>query len=613
MEADVKSIFCNGFQSWTTSREYGPEEKIKKMGAVGKKLAGNYGDYNYLNYSSKKGQLHSWTYTYTRDKQNKIHLLGSLSEASAYTLYKHNAKNKTTVIAKDCKGLFIKSGNTVQLFRIWIQTGDDETVFKTYGEEFQAQLKKLAEKEDLKLPEAQALPALGWTSWYHYYTDITRDTILNNLRAFKESKIPIGFFQIDDGYQRATGDWLQANNKFPGGMKPIADSIHAAGYQAGIWLAPFICEKTSDIFKNHQDWLLKNDKGEPLTVGINPMWSGKYYAVDIYNGEYRKYLKEVLDTALNYWNYDLIKADFLFAAAIKPPTGRTRGEVMNDAMILLRRYSGDKLILGCGAPLGAAFQLVGYCRVSSDVHMKWEQKLLKAMKARERLSTWNNLTTTIARWQLAGNMFQNDPDVFVLRDEKNHLKKEQKHTMFVVNNIFGRLIFTSDNISHYTPDQMQVYRSAIPYKPKEDLQVVKDGNLYKASFKIGDRCYMAYINLSGKSKTCNLDSGLYFDNYTNSIVSGKMKLKGYQALCLYRSSGHPFELLGGKGALFSGSEVKLLELQNDKNLKLTYNEQADRTQPLIIRIPDEFSKMKVNGKEFTAEIINGVHCLIYKP
>jgi alpha-galactosidase len=613
MDADVKTIFCNGFQSWSTSREYEPDEKIKAMHGLGKKLAGNYGDYNYLKYPAKKGQLHSWTYTYTRNAQGIIHLIGSLSEASAYTLIKHDAGQKTTVISKDCKSMFIKSGNTVRLFRLWIQTGEDDEVFKAYGEEFQTILKQTAEKEDLTLSTTTVAPAMGWTSWYNYYTHISRDTILNNLRAFRDNKIPIGFFQIDDGYQRATGDWLQANDKFPGGMKPIADSIHAAGYKAGLWLAPFICEKNSDIFKNHKEWLLKNDKGEPLAVGINPMWSGKYYAIDIYSGEFRKHLREVLDTVLNKWDYDLIKVDFLFAAAIKPPAGRTRGEVMTDAMMLLRRYSGDKLILGCGAPLGPAFQLTDYCRVSSDVHMKWEQKILKWIKARERLSTWNNLTTTIARWQLAGNMFQNDPDVFVLRDKKNKLNKEQRHTMLLVNNLFGRLIFTSDNISQYTAEQMQLYKSSFPYRAKEDIKVSKDGEVYTATFKIGDRSYLAWINLSGKSNTCVLDSGLYYDNYTNSIVTGKLKLKAYQTLCLYRSAGHAFEVLGGKGALFPGSEVKTLELQNDKNLKLSYNDGADKTQPLVISIPTEFNKMKVNGKEFPAIQLNGVHCLVYVP
>ena len=66
------------------------------------------------------------------------------------------------------------------------------------------------------------------------------------------------------------------------------------------------------------------------------------------NEEVRAYIKKVFDTVLNEWGFDLVKLDFLYAAAIEPLNGNCRAKVMYDAMDLLRECVGDKLILGVG-------------------------------------------------------------------------------------------------------------------------------------------------------------------------------------------------------------------------------------------------------------------------
>jgi alpha-galactosidase len=278
-------------------------------------------------------------------------------------------------------------------------------------------------------------------------------------------------FQIDDGFQKSVGEWTQTNHRFPEGMKTIADSIHAKKFKAGLWLAPFIAEKKSNLFENRKDWLLKNEKGKPIKAGYNPLWSGWYFPLDIYNNEVQQYLKSTFDTVLNHQGYDMVKLDFLFAACINPPDNKTRGEMMFDGMLMLREWCGEKFILGCGVPLGTAFHLVDYCRISSDIHMKWEQKLLKAMNMRERLSVWNTITSNIGRRHLNGTMFLNDPDVFVLREEKNKLKLNEKLLLFEINNLFGSLVFTSDYIGNYNSEILQLYKSKFPFQPEKQLKV----------------------------------------------------------------------------------------------------------------------------------------------
>ena len=66
----------------------------------------------------------------------------------------------------------------------------------------------------------------------------------------------------------------------------MVQEIHASGFQAGLWLAPFVCEKDSALFRQHPDWLLKVD-GKPWCCGSN--WSS-FYALDIDNPAVLDYL-----------------------------------------------------------------------------------------------------------------------------------------------------------------------------------------------------------------------------------------------------------------------------------------------------------------------------------
>ena len=45
----------------------------------------------------------------------------------------------------------------------------------------------------------------------------------------------------------------------------------------------------------------------------------------------------------------------------------------------------------------------------------WEDKRLKMLRYRERVSTVNSLISAIGRRHLNGKVFWNDPDVFILR------------------------------------------------------------------------------------------------------------------------------------------------------------------------------------------------------
>lgn len=494
-------VFCNGFQSWSESRLFGFDEKPDALRSIAKPLMGYYGDYHFDFLPTKKGVLHSWTYAYhvtqsvKTETQNavpatqNIAFVGSLDESTAFTCLLYDVENQQIIVKKDLAGLELN--HSFPVLDLILMNGDTPSVFDHY---FALQ----------DLPKRDKPVETGWTSWYNYYNKISETIIDENLDAFAKRDIPIDYFQIDDGWQTRIGDWLSVKPSFPNGMKIVADKIHQKGFKAGLWLSPFIVESKSHLFQEKDDWILRGANGKPVAVGYSPYWSGRFYALDFYHPDVQKYLTGVFHTVLQTWGFDMVKLDFLYAVAVLPRPNKTRGQVMSEAMQFLRRLVGNKTLLACGVPLGSAFGLVDYCRIGADIHLSWEHKLLKFLKNRERVSTIVALRTVLSRWPLNGRAFQNDSDVFILREKNNQLTENQRNTVMIINTLLGNLLFTSDNLDEYTEGVLQKFKSIFRLKNRHVLAVIDNGeDFYNISFTVDSRLYVAYCNLSKQFKHIN--------------------------------------------------------------------------------------------------------------
>lgn len=429
-------IFVNGFQSWTDSREYEKWEKMKYVNRLSLpilKLIGTTGsgDYSFKKFKAKKGLFYGYSYSYVRCEQ-QYSLWGSLNERTGYTTFTFDTNKNTLVVSKDLQGLVVNG--EYELLNFTNLTGTENEVFDAYF-------------EMLNIAKPRVGRTTGYTSWYNYYENITQSDIESDLEAFVQSGKHFDIFQLDDGYQTAVGDWLTIKkDKFPNGMRYISDIIHQKDMKAGLWLAPFGAKIGSKIATEHPDWLIKNAKGKPIIAGRN--WGG-FYGLNIYNDEVREYIKKVFDVVLNEWNFDMVKLDFLYAAAMVPLCNKTRGQIMCEAMDFIRECVGDKLILGCGVPLFPSFGKVDYCRIGADVGLGWRRNLSSKLTHREDVSSENTLNCTVFRRQLNGRAFVNDPDVILLRNYNIHLNDTQKSIIADINRVYGGLIFLSDRISRY--------------------------------------------------------------------------------------------------------------------------------------------------------------------
>lgn len=485
-----EKFFVNGYQSWTTSGEMSAEDIYRGTTPLAgvtkytKDMAITSGDYAFTRYEPRPGFFHSFTYTYLR-RGDEFELFGSLSERNGYTVFYSDMEKHIFSVEKDVEGLTISE--PYEMFDIVRVVGGYDEVFDKY---FAA----------MSLPAKKHIDRLtGYTSWYNYFQKIDENIILRDLKGLSRARESVNIFQIDDGYEPFVGDWLDYNGKdFPNGMKTIADAVHREGYLAGIWLAPFNVQRgKSRILKEHPDWLIRNPDGKPQLGCV--AWGGAY-TLDIYNPEVREHLKKVFDTVLDDWDYDMVKLDFLYSQCRTPRDNKTRGTIMCEAMDFLRECVGDKLILGCGVPLGPAFGVVDACRISCDVDLSYGGKFYNSMSINNELpSAQNAINNSMFRRHLNGRAFLNDPDVFFLRDRNLTFTWEQKLLLAKINNLFGRVLFVSDDAGEYSEAELEVLKETFRESDAKILDVKcvgarADGN-YEIKFIENGEEKLLYFNL----------------------------------------------------------------------------------------------------------------------
>ena len=486
----IDEVFCNGFQSWSESRTYKITEKIKPLKSFARPFFKYIGD-QHLSHLTKNKALYSWTYGYIKNGR-KLNFIGSLNEKTAFTFLVYDIQNNSINLHKECGN--IQLNHSFPIIDIVFFEGIENDTFNRYF-------------ELMECPKPTAPPLLGWTSSHHFNKGISEDIIEKNITALNKSGKAVDMILIDDGYQKAVGDWLNIQKQFPNGIQAIVQKAKQHNYKSGIWMAPFICSKKSDIFKNKKNWLVKNKSGQPVKTGYNPQWGGWFYSLDFYNKEVQDYLLKVIHTMLHHWGFDLIKMDFLFSVCILPCSNKTSAQIMSDAIQYLRRQVGDKLFLASGVPLGAAFGLVDYCSVGSDIYPRWENKFLKYSGMRERVTTFSSLQSTISRWQLNGRAFNNYPGLFILSNEKNKLSDVQQNTLLLINILLGNVLFCSDFLRDYNDEQWCEWES-IYYWRNSKIEAVDQysKDVYFISFKKDNRGYTALCNLTNRKTKVKLFS-----------------------------------------------------------------------------------------------------------
>lgn len=295
----------------------------------------------------------------------------------------------------------------------------------------------------------------GWCSWYHFFHQVSEADLLRNLEALSAARgeIPIAVVQLDDGYQREIGDWLETNEKFPRGLGPVAREIRSAGFLPGLWTAPFNVVPRSRVFQAHPEWLLRDSDGGPFRGLLHAEWNPTDGAVHVLDPSQDAVLAHLERTfrALHETGFVYHKIDFLYSAAMPAVAADpdvTRAERLRAGLDAVRRGVGERdFVLGCGCPLGPAVGAVDGMRIGPDVAPRWENDAPIAIPGIESTqpSTRSAVRNVLARAFMHRRLWLNDPDCLMARTRDTKLTRREAGTLAAaIAGTGGMVIFSDD-------------------------------------------------------------------------------------------------------------------------------------------------------------------------
>jgi alpha-galactosidase len=381
----------------------------------------------------------------------------------------------------DTEGLALGQGQSWELEEFQFGSGNDRN----------AVLAALGERIAHNHPPTfrQRVPT-GWCSWYCFGAQVRAEQVLANLDVMAKGLPALKYVQIDDGYQPAMGDWLETGSAFGGGVQDVLRRIRKKGFEPAIWVAPFIAEKSSHLFRQHPDWFIKDADGQPLSadrVTFRGWRHYPWYALDGTNPEVQKHLEELFHTLRRDWGCTYFKLDANFWGAMHggkfhDPTA-TRTEAYRRGMEAIRRGAGDGFVLGCNHPIWPSFGVIDGSRSSGDIKRDWKRF---TQTARQNLNrNWQN-----------GRLWWNDPDCVLLT---GNLPDDDYRFHASAIYATGGMLLSGDDLTKIRPDRLAMLRKLLP--PSGTAAEFEDDTLRVGRVRLPGRTVVCLLNWDDQPRT----------------------------------------------------------------------------------------------------------------
>jgi alpha-galactosidase len=521
-------------------------------------------------------------------------LVGFLSARAYHPLVTVQATPEGHMLTASCQveGRALAPGASLRSETLWLQADlADEVLLSRYASE--------AAREMGATPPATA--PTGWCSWYEFYTRVTEADMRRNLDVLDAHRatMPVQVVQLDDGYQTAIGDWTSLNEKFPAGLKALVAEIHARGYQAGLWLAPFFVGEPSQVYRQHPDWVVRDEAGLPISTMRN--WGHRNFSLDTTHPEVKAHLREVFRTIVDDWGFDYLKIDFLYAGAVRgrrhDPTA-TGLQAYRQGLELIREVAGPRFVLGCGAPLLASIGLVDGMRVGSDVAPFWADPDPYGSAP----ATWNAIRATLARHWMHGKFWVNDPDCLIVREGNNQLAPAEVETWATVVALSGGMVLLSDDMSRLEPARAAIIPRLLPplgeaAKPHGPCV---EGVPSRLRLARGERELVAIFNWHdapaderyelgsvGRWHALDLWSGAHYGPASGPLLLGGIPAHGVRLLALVPALARP-QLVASTLTLTGGLQEVVDEAWDGTTLTVQIELAGTHTGELVFAIPEGF-------------------------
>ena len=172
------------------------------------------------------------------------------------------------------------------------------------------------EKEGLgKPPNNDENYAVAWCGW-GYEFGVTPQQMVDTIPKLKE--LGIHWATLDDGWFNNYGDWQPRSPAFAGtAMQDMVKQFHDQGFKVQLWWLPLAVEDgqhgyggrkfvTSEILKQHPDWLALDENGKPARMARNLATLCPALP------EVREYHKQLTERFIRDWGFDGHKLDNIY-------------------------------------------------------------------------------------------------------------------------------------------------------------------------------------------------------------------------------------------------------------------------------------------------------------
>jgi alpha-galactosidase len=310
---------------------------------------------------------------------------------------------------------------------IGIHDGDFYNGLKTYAD--------VMAQKDLKMPVMEPSHSAYepiWCGW-GFGPDFTQKQMIDMIPVVKE----LGFkvVTLDDGWFYDNGDFVPRDDTFPNGdadMKQFVKTFHDHDLKIKLWVT--WCIAGPKLQKEHPEWLLRDQDGEPIFFGH---LDEKVASICPHLKDVQEYHRELVRKMIGDWDYDGFKVDQQMINTIgecyavdhhhASPAESFEAlpkiyQIVNEEVLKLK---SDAIIEVCPCGVFPSFYKMPYYNqsVSSDFNSQWQirhrGKIIKALKGSrapyygdhvERHYQETNFTSMIGVGGIPGTMFVSRPE-----------------------------------------------------------------------------------------------------------------------------------------------------------------------------------------------------------
>ena len=171
----------------------------------------------------------------------------------------------------------------------------------------------------------------GWSlSSESIQKELSADIISEQIRSVDKNPLlkpmlsgGIDYIHLDAGWQTNPGELKLDKDRFPKGMQPVVEEIHAKGFKASICIDPFSIDRNSEVVqKQHEICLRPDNEGqssdnkkaktavaaEAVEVHL-PGRANPLAILDASHPETRIHVQKVMKQIVDEWDFDLVKVD----------------------------------------------------------------------------------------------------------------------------------------------------------------------------------------------------------------------------------------------------------------------------------------------------------------